>query len=164
MTNEEFEKLLGRAQSKVKLSNNELSIKNFKPFEYVKEHPLGTWTYGLQSWSGTGYDYVNILKGAAIVKNLGDSYEFYSVSHEVDPSIYDQVMEKKYVQKARNYLLKKIQEAEIEFGREGNRHTISAKGSLKDVKDGTIVSDLHLLLHMARGIMHNIEHHAKQLK
>ena len=64
-------------------------------------------------------------------------------------------MDRKFVTVAQKALLKGVKKANVEFGRKGNRHTITASGSLLD-KEKDIVADLTMLLHISRGLLHNI--------
>ncbi len=156
MTTADFEKILNKAQSGVKKTNIELSINDFQTVSYWKQTSNNIWEFGLQSWApNNSTSTVAILKTIAIIKLLGDGYEFYSVSQEIDPDIIDDILNAKYVAVGQKYLLKKINYAEVTFGQQDNRHTLAATSSL-DGKEKLIAEDITNMLSISRGLLHNI--------
>ncbi|NQZ76944.1 MAG: hypothetical protein HRT61_12715 [Ekhidna sp.] len=162
----EFRKILSAAISGVKLTHSELNyFERYDPVFSKREIAESTWELGVQHWipNTTSAYYVGLQKGKAIVKNMGDHYEFYATSQPVVPILVEDVANGKWIKKGENWTFKEAKVSDISYGFGENFLTVSGSGNYSDGID-KITKDLSLLIQMARGRLHAIAFDEKKIR
>lgn len=150
--------MLDKAAAMLQRSNQELNITNFNALGGIRQTSTGEWEIITQSWTpkkGSTTE-VYLVKGRALVKNLGDKFEYKSWSQSIEPTVLEEVLQGKYVMLGEKALLKRMKNTSVEFGNEDSRHTISAVGNMEGVKKSVTTKELSSLMHISRGLLHNI--------